>query len=50
MSQPLSWWKEYYSRRLWQGEDDLDAIVLMLEHLIREAQTPFNIKEAQVKR
>ena len=48
MSQPLSWWKEYYASLLWQGvPDDLDEIKAILDHLIAEAQRPFNVSQAK---
>ena len=48
MSQPLSWWRDYYALVIWQGvETDLDAIKGMLNHLIAEAQQPFNVKQSE---
>jgi len=48
MSQPLLWWRDYYAGIIWQGvETDLEAIKGMLDHLIAEAQQPFNIEQAK---
>ena len=48
MSQPLSWWKEYYAGVIWQGVvTDLDEIKGMLDHLIALAQEPFNVEQAK---
>lgn len=50
MSQPLSWWKDYYASMIWQGNvTDLDEIKGMLNHLIYEAQNSFYVREAIVK-
>lgn len=48
MSQPLSWWKDYYARVIWQGAvTDLEEIQGMLDHLIAVAQEPFNVAKAK---
>jgi len=47
MSQPLSWWKDYYASVIWQGNvTDLEEIKGMLNHLIHEAQSSFYVREA----
>lgn len=48
MSQPLSWWRDYYAAVIWQGvTTDLDEIKGMLDHLIAEAQQPFNVEQSK---
>ena len=45
MSQPLSWWKDYYAHTIWQNSDGLTLVEIneMLSNLILEAQKNSNL-------
>jgi hypothetical protein len=48
----LEWWTEYYANLIKQGfydGDDVDTIKIMFDHIISEAQQPYNIEKFKNK-